>query len=116
MIFVNFITKLPPVFEYGRQTILIFKLRVFYLKLKHFCFTSIAGGLLADTREKSPLGEQTTPTGIHLYISRLLIILRLRVPQFVVFSVFIPDQLLMRAAHDNGTVVEYRNVLTEPAG
>ncbi len=40
-----FLSKLPPVFEYGRQTFLIFKLGVFYLKLKLFGSTSIAGGL-----------------------------------------------------------------------
>ena len=46
IIFVRFfLSKLPPVFEYGRQTFLISKLGVFYLKLKLFGSTGIAGGL-----------------------------------------------------------------------
>ncbi len=52
IIFVRFfLNKLSPVFEYGLQTFLISKLGVFYLKLKLFCSTSIAGGLLADTKK-----------------------------------------------------------------
>jgi hypothetical protein len=47
-----FLSKLPLVFGYGCQTFLISKLGVFYLKLKLFGSTSIAGGFLADTKKK----------------------------------------------------------------